>query len=376
METRTTVYRHMITEGTHYEAGRALGSYFKGDDRLVQFMTSPFMNGPVLHEGAIAKAMARIEQINPGLNQEIQGFADELAVKAEQVVFYYSYLQPQGHCSQAAVHFKLPAGGRTYHMRTYDYGWEDEPYNQLLLTTTRIKGKPRHIGFALQLFGRYDGMNDEGLSVTTTSGRIRPEMTEEGFVFPAVVRALLDQCTSTKEAVTLISSIPICDYRNYLIADRTGELALVEAAGSQIAAEFIHTSPDRECKLAVSANHYTLPAMLQHNTYIMNNSKARNDALTYALSRLESAEEAVALMKQLAGQPAPDGVCCHHYSEGFGTLWSMVFDNAGREAHICFGSPGRNDWRSFGFSGPAGVSEYKAMLPDERSDDQFWRNVL
>ncbi|MFD1906382.1 carcinine hydrolase/isopenicillin-N N-acyltransferase family protein [Paenibacillus rhizoplanae] len=63
------------------------------------------------------------------------------------------------------------------------FGWEDEPYNQLLLSTTRVKGKPAHTGFALQLFGRYDGMNEAGLTVTTTSGRIRPEMTGEGFVF-------------------------------------------------------------------------------------------------------------------------------------------------------------------------------------------------
>ncbi|WP_162551186.1 C45 family autoproteolytic acyltransferase/hydolase [Paenibacillus tepidiphilus] len=379
MVKRTAVYQHVVTEGTHYEVGRQLGAIIREKESLVRFMSSPFMNGPALQASAVHHAMDRIEQINPGLNEEIRGFADELQLKAEQVVFYYSYIQPQGHCSQAALHIKDPAGAQTYHMRTYDYGWEDEPYNQLLLTTTRVTGKPRHIGFALQLFGRYDGMNDEGLSVTTTSGRMRPEMTEEGFVFPAVVRALLDQCSSTKEAAALIRSIPICDYRNYLISDRHGKIALIEAAGSHMEVEMIRPSAANEhVKLAVSTNHYTLPAMLQHNREVMYNSKARLDALHAAFAFLDTSPDtadAAALLKQLAGRTAPDGVCCHHYSEGFGTMWSMLFDNVERTSQICFGSPALNDWRTFGFSEPAGENTYTAILPDEPSQGLFWSHA-
>ncbi|WP_157643565.1 carcinine hydrolase/isopenicillin-N N-acyltransferase family protein [Paenibacillus camerounensis] len=77
----------------------------------------------------------------------------------------------------------------------------------MLLSTTRVKGKPAHTGFALQLFGRYDGMNEEGLCITTTSGRIRPALSETGFVFPGVVRAVLDSCVITQPVSCMSASV-------------------------------------------------------------------------------------------------------------------------------------------------------------------------
>ncbi|MEK4058536.1 MULTISPECIES: C45 family autoproteolytic acyltransferase/hydolase [Paenibacillus] len=376
MDLKSSIYQHIVTEGTHYEVGRALGAFYKHDTAFMSFMSSPFMGSPPLHPAAADKAMNMFEKYCPGVNQEIKGFADETGIREEAVVFYFSYFQSAGHCSQAALRTGPTDKSRTYHMRTYDFGWEDAPYNQLLLSTTRVTGKPAHIGFSLQLFGRYDGMNDEGLSVTTTSGRIRPEMTGEGFVFPGVVRALLDGCTTTKEAVTLLRSMPISDYRNFLVSDRHGSMALIEAAGAHKEIEVYDASAVSLPQLIVSTNHYTLPAMQQHNLQLMHNSQARQEAMYSTLWNTGTDYNPLDAMKQLAGQHLPEGVCCHHYDEGFGTLWSIVCDNALREAHICFGSPMSNPWRSFGFSDPPGINEYTATLPNEQSDAQFWSNIL
>lgn len=375
---KTVLYSHIVTEGTHYEVGRALGSHYKQDTRLISFLTSPFMGASPLLPAAADKVMEKFEKYCPGINEEIQGFADETGMKAETVVFYYSYFQPAGHCTQAAFRTGSQDGGHTFHMRTYDFGWEDEPNNQLLLSTTRVKGKPAHIGFTLQLFGRYDGMNEAGLSVTTTSGRIRPEMTGEGFVFPGVVRALLDSCETTEEAVLLMRSMPISDYRNFMISDAKGSLALVETAGTHKEIQY-HTPAETGTslsKLILSANHYTLPSMNVHNLQVMENSRARYDAVRLTLSDGMAAIDPIAAMKAVAGTEYPAGICCHHYSEGLGTLWAMICDNTAREAHICFGSPQLNSWRTFGFRDPAGISEYSAILPDSPSVDGFWNNIL
>lgn len=374
---KTASYSHIVTEGTHYEVGRALGAYYKQDTSLISFLTSPFMGASPLLPAAINKVMENFEKYCPGINEEIQGFADEVGVKAETAVFYYSYFQPSGHCTQAAVRMALQDGGHTYHMRNYDFGWEDAPYNQLLLSTTRVKGKPAHIGFALQLFGRYDGMNDAGLTVTTTSGRIRPEMTGEGFIFPGVVRALLDSCETTEEAVLRMRSMPVSDYRNFLISDAHGSIALIETAGTHKAIQYpAAVAGDSSTNLVLSANHYTIPAMQEHNLQVMENSRNRYDALRLALSDGLRTQDPVSALQAAAGTEYPEGICCHHYSEGFGTLWSMVFDSTAREAHICFGSPGRNAWRSFGLSNPAGISEYHAVLPDCPSAAGFWDKTI
>ena len=376
MVVKTSIYRHIVTEGTHYEVGRALGAHFKQDAAMLDFLSSPFMGSPELLPAAADKAMMNFEKYCPGLNQEIQGFADETGIQAEKIVFYYSYLQPSGFCSQAALRTGIGDSSRTYQMRTYDFGWEDAPYNQLLLSTTRVKGKAAHIGFALQLFGRYDGMNEEGLSITTTSGRIRPDMSGEGFVFPGAVRAVLDGCATAREAVSLLRSMPIFDYRNFLVSDRHGSMALIEVAGTHKEINYLDAAKADPRQLMVSANHYTLPSMQRHNLQLMHNSRARYELMQASLSQESETQDTLAVMKQLMGQSLPHGISCHHYSEGFGTMWSMICDNAAREAHICFGTPEINPWRTFGFGGPPGISEYQASLPDEPSSPEFWSNVL
>ncbi|UQZ37021.1 hypothetical protein C2I18_27895 [Paenibacillus sp. PK3_47] len=375
MDYKTTLYQHIVTEGTHYEIGRALGAIVKQDPPLLSFLSSPFMGADSLLPDAVEHALNCFERYCPGINDEVKGFAHETGIREEEAVFYYSYLQPSGHCSQAAMQSGRLSGSRTYHLRTYEYGWEDAPYNQLLLSTTRVTGKPAHIGFALQLFGRYDGMNDQGLSVTTTSGRIRPDMSEAGFVFPGVVRALLDQCVSVKEAVSLMRSMPISDYRNFLVSDAAGGIALIEVAGTHKEIKLVEAAHTNSPQLVVSANHYTLPSMMAHNLQVMHNSKNRYDVLQSALSSKSAFNHPLEAMKNAVSYSLPQGVCCHHYSEGFGTLWSMVFDNTGRQVHICMGSPRANPWISFGFGDPPGLSSYTAILPNETSEASFWSPI-
>ncbi|MFD2412896.1 C45 family autoproteolytic acyltransferase/hydolase [Paenibacillus rhizoplanae] len=375
LQRKTVQFSHLVTEGTHYEVGRALGTHYKNNSAMLSFLSSPFMGASPLTPYAADKAMESFERYCPGLNEEIQGFADETGIEAAHVVFYYSYFQASGHCTQAVFRTGASAerNGHICHMRNYDFGWEDEPYNQLLLSTTRVKGKPAHTGFALQLFGRYDGMNEAGLTVTTTSGRIRPEMTGEGFVFPGVVRALLDQCTTAEEAAQLMRSMPVADYRNFLISDAQGNIALVETAGTEKAIQYHPAAASLSAsQLVLSANHYTLPTMQLHNQQVMENSWTRYDALRAALMDDSTAIHPVAAMKAAAGREYPEGICCHHYSEGLGTLWSVVCDNTARELHICFGSPQLNGWRTFGFHDPAGMRVYEAVLPDKPSAEGFW----
>ncbi|AIQ47470.1 hypothetical protein R70723_17445 [Paenibacillus sp. FSL R7-0273] len=372
MSIKTAVYRHIVTEGSHYEVGRALGAYFRHNRELMDFLSSPFMEADPLLPDAAEIAMEQFEQYCPGLNQEILGFADEAGVPAANIVFYYSYIQPTGYCSQAAVSAGTGTDSRTYHMRNYDFGWEEAPYNQLLLCTTRVTGKPAHIGFALQLFGRYDGMNEEGLCITTTSGRIRPALSEAGFAFPGVVRTVLDSCATAKEAVSLLHSMPVSDFRNFLISDRHGCIALAEVAGAHKAFEFLDPSEAAFRRQTVSANHYNLEAMQPHNLQIMPNSRTRAQIMQTALNKAADPHETLSVMKQLTARSYPKGISCHHYSEGFGTLWSTICDNAARELHVCFGSPQLNPWSTFGCSSPPGISEYTARLPDEPSGAGFW----
>lgn len=370
MAVKSMEFKHCVIQGTHYEAGRQLGEMFKDDIDFIQFMTSPFMGGSKLPKNKVTKSMEIYDRFDPGINDEIKGFADAIGADHETIVYYFAYIQPSvGSCSHMAVLPSITEDGLIYHGRNYDYGLDDKP----MLFTSRIEGKYRQIGFGCQLFGRFDGMNECGLSISTSAGVIQPDIfKDEGCVFPVVVRTLLDRCKDVEEAVEVIMNMPISDYRNFIVADKRGKAALIEVASSHKAVKMIGNQDADQ--YICSANHYSLSDMIEHDTGRMWHSVTRYKAIE---GRIKASSPNITkdTVRRILSDPVPAGACCHHYRDGMGTLWSMLFDPMNGMVDICFGSPHVNHWRAFDFSGPVGVVDYKAELPDEPAEPYFWNRV-
>ena len=116
--------------------------------------------------------------------------------------------------------------------------------------------------------------------------------------------------------------------------------------------------------------------MIPHDVGRMRQSVTRYKTIE---SRIGSAAPYVnkETIRGMLSEPMPEGVCVHHYSDGLGTLWSMIFDVTDATVEICFGAPSseRNSWRSFGLQDPIGVTEYKAHLSDEPAAPDIWRRL-
>jgi hypothetical protein len=116
--------------------------------------------------------------------------------------------------------------------------------------------------------------------------------------------------------------------------------------------------------------------MIPHDICRMRQSVTRHRAIT---QRLEDAVPHVdaGTMRAILSEPMPEGICTDHYSEGLGTLWSMIFDLTEGTVEICFGAPSseRNAWHSFGLSDPVGETTYAAHLPDAPAAKGFWQRL-
>ncbi len=362
-------YTHSVLQGTAHEVGQQQGEWLTRFQKAVAgFLTSPpAERGPLTPQQA-NEARAFFDRHCPGLNDEVQGFADSLGVPPEQILYYATAFAHRGQCSHAVVLPSASENGHMYVGRSYEWSHDDEDLN---LSTTRVAGRAAHIGFSTNLFGRLDGLNEHGLCVTMSSGALLDAPVERGGCqFWAVIRTVLDRCRTVDEALQVLQDTPISSAVNLLLADRQGQAALVEIFFSHRAVKRI--GPDIPGQFLVAANHYTLPSMLPHDVTRMWQSVARYRAME---SRLQSAAPRITVetMRGILSDPIPRGVCCPHYTDYLGTLWSEIFDVTAGTVDVCFGAPSHNPWRTFDLHDPVGMRQYTARLPDESADPVFWK---
>jgi predicted choloylglycine hydrolase len=312
-------FKHAVLDGTPYEAGRQQGGFLVNIPEALDFMLVPASK---MDKDALAKAEKAIEfheKYCPGLNDEIRGFTDSLGAKQEQAAYYHFPFSRAGCCSHMAILPSLTADGHTYAGRSYEWSTEDE----LRLCTARLQGKAAHMGFSVFQFGRFDGLNEFGLSATMSSAVPGSNPEGEGCMFWSVIRTLLDRSKTVDDAINIVMDIPTCFNWNLILADRQGRAALVEIAGtSKKQMKMIDAgSPDQYIH---STNHYTLPGMKQYDTKRMANSVERYDAISRGIGKAPKVDAEV--LRSILSKSLPDGVCCHYYSDWLGTLWSMIFD--------------------------------------------------
>jgi predicted choloylglycine hydrolase len=322
-------FTHVVLEGTPYEVGRQQAEMLKNDPKRIKYLTPtlPFLEG--YSEREAHRTLEYFDKYCPGIREEVQGAADAFGVPVEEIAFLGGKDKEDGssaipvdrpisrngeHCSHFAVLPSASEDGHLYVGQNEDAGPDDL---DLRLCTTRVKGKPAHIGFSDMIFGRVQGMNELGFCVTTSWGAPGVWLLGEGLPYFAVVRALLDRCKTVDEALEVIASLPIAWCTNFIMTDRSGEAALIEVANTHRGVERIHHSSQEPFLWAT--NHYMLPEMIPYDTSRRKESLRRHKTIA---SRLRSTIPHVSkdTIRGIISEPIPKGLCMHHYSSGLGTL--------------------------------------------------------
>ncbi|HEX2980263.1 MAG TPA: C45 family peptidase [Anaerolineaceae bacterium] len=359
---------YVTLEGTAYEIGRQQGELVRGIPGWLQFVRS---GKDAFNPEERRQVSALFDRHCPGLNDEIRGLADGAGIQFDEVMYYAITYMRAGNCSHLAV---LPAAASDGHVlvaRNYEFGDQED---DMRLCTTRVQGKYAHLGFSSLLFGRNDGMNEHGLSVTMSSGGIPvgkyiPPI-QSGFQFWALIRHLLENCRSVEEVLGEVEDFPLCGNTVLIAADRSGKAALIEFYGPHKAVRCIDAQSANPAVYAT--NHYTLPEMQSWPVQQLANSPVRYQTIERFVSA-EAPKIDRGKLKLLFGSAYPQGLTCHYYAEYFGTLHSLVFDLTSGEAEICFGSPIANPWRRFDLATPSRPEPYMTALPQETAEADFWK---
>lgn len=369
MNEKESSYTFLNLAGSSYDLGCLQGEALRQVPGWVEFLRSA---PAVFSPETFAPLHALFERWCPGVNEEIRGLANVLGIPVEQVIYYAATCLTGSNCSQLAV---LPAGsadGHVYAARSFDFS---DQSNDARFCLTRVEGKYAHMGCSVMLFGRSEGLNEHGLSVTTSAGGIpvgnnfpgQPKPPVDGLQFWALVRSLLENCRTVEEAIQWAKDFPNASNTILIIADRSGQAARLEFFGTHIA---IHRAEPGEAGLW-AANHYAAAEMLPLQNIWMENSRVRAERMEAFICQ-NSGKITLRNLREVYSTPYPQGLSCTFYEEFFGTLHAVIFDLTAGEAWICFGAPQVNEWHRFDFHAAKPFEIFKVRQPMEKAPAGFF----
>ncbi|KKL59237.1 hypothetical protein LCGC14_2217380 [marine sediment metagenome] len=238
----------------------------------------------------------------------------------------------------------------------------------MVIDYNKLDGKMGHIGFSMLLFGRYDGLNSQGLRITTSRGGVysAPILNKKAISNTLAVRALLENCKNVKEALEKLEKMPVTHTQNYLISDKSGHIALVE--GIDCIYGVRELTLESEQQYLCSTNHPTLPKITPYYKYLhpwlKTNSPMRYNLIKDTIQQ-NTPKITPEKIKSLLSVEMLKGLCAYYHGGYFGTIWSMVFDLTQGKIDICFGPPSHNKWHSFSVSQPDTGNRYSAIIVDK-----------
>ena len=234
-------------QGTYYEMG------FKVGRRLKEVGYVPPPPAPARWSYILA-CEAIISQHAPELLEELQGCIDGSGYNADAMKALVIGLDDEPACSIVALGGPWTPDGNILFGRNYDGSSSFTEFNTVYRTAPH--NALASFGCSNIFIGRLDGLNEAGLAVAVAS--VGHDDEQPGIMCHLVVRSILDRCREVADAVEFLERIPHTWNCNYLIADASRNIAIVEASPQQVLKRYITDG------FATITNHFQSPVMAHY----------------------------------------------------------------------------------------------------------------
>ncbi len=215
------VYSELITfRGSHEEFGYQQGLKLK-DSYIVRNRENQWKVRKKRFSIDVQEAKREIEVISKPIWQELLGLQQALEWPIEEVLAEFGGYRVPYNKSGCSI-----ATGSNYLIRNYDY--HPKTYEGRYMLYQPSDGGLATAAPSQRITGRMDGINEAGLAMGYNfMNRKRPGA---GFICCMIGRFILETCASVKEAIQLLKHIPHRHSFSYVVYDRTGETAIIEAS--------------------------------------------------------------------------------------------------------------------------------------------------
>ena len=324
-------------KGSYRDIGRKQAAYILKNnpnykDDLYKFLhalienNSPIWN-PEAREKQAPIIRARLKEFFPEIIDEIEGFAEVLGISADDALKIYSNYGLAGensgtlfgNCTLFAIDREKSANGNILIGRSYEFL---HSFSEIAITGIKPDGGYSSVGCSQFYLGRVDGINEYGLFIGIASS-FSKNKNPDGFLFPIIVRAILDKAKNVEEAIEILNRAPKTEGNNYLIADKSGKAAIVEVVPLRpLSIRWLKDSPEG---ILVATNHYQNNETQGENVFIMPNSYERVHIIKRLLGD-KSRKISKSDISSILSNPRPNGVYWSDYTYFFGTIYSGIYD--------------------------------------------------
>lgn len=328
---------HLRLKGSYYEMGVKRGKIFNRGGISFPLRLDEFQ----LEHGRQSEAL--LKKIFPEVCEEIKGVSDTIGA---DYLWFASWMLCMGCCMYNLEHnipveirgctaFAYEKEGRVIYGRNNDLppylrkGSKSEIYapdggNKFLITTSSfINGE--------------EGLNEHGLAAAMTFVMTDIKKIRAGFNSCFIVRYLLEKAADTKQAVSLLNDLPIASNCNILLADSSGEMAVVEC--TPLVKKIRRAENFEDGKAVCTVNSFTSDEMKQYDDAHGNDydSRERYRTVTDSFSRYIRADYIETTKQLLKGDYG--FICQYDQEPDFETVWSSIFDLKSLAVYRAEGDP-------------------------------------
>ncbi|RJS89903.1 hypothetical protein CW700_02685 [Candidatus Bathyarchaeota archaeon] len=280
-----------------------------------------------------------VREYAPGLLQELRGIAEACSIDLQLLNTFVLALGIEPRCSIFAVSAEHTIDETPLFARNYD--WYERANQYFTSVVTSPSGGLTSLSFTDHPVGRYGGVNEAGLAVAVSAILGYSKKPVPGVRMNVATRWILDTFKTTEEAASYLEEIPHQIGHNFLIADRDGNIALVETASEKVVIR------NAEGGFAATTNHYQSPEMkvFELEDYPLENSIRR---LSNIVRWFKGREGPIGIDDiKFVLSDHERGVCNHGIWDGerAGTIWSWIAPLGKRHVFVCDGPPCRNEYK-------------------------------
>ena len=256
--------------------------------------------------------------------------------------------------TDACTIFAIAEDGKTFIGRNYD--WDPSARNYFQSYNINLKGAyryfafsdegtyPRHYGHRTWKLYMEDTINEHGLYIGLTASKLREKYWGYGFSSYHIIRYIAEHCKTVKETLAVFRKIPVAVPKNFLIADKTGDMVVVEHA----AVNYRIIRPDNfgTAKYIIHTNHCLDPEYSKVDPVLQVNPQADT------FLRYEEADYMI--RKELPGYQFTDiwrVLRKSHYVYNEDTIWSLALELSEPRLSYYHDSAQGQIEKRFGFDG-------------------------